>query len=281
MIGELFKQACLDELQAIKPGNVHVFADGHGMTVQDFILSAEAASEAIAVQKLMLGERIFNAVQATQNAVHINTNLGIILLCAPLIQAQYQSAYEPISMRFSGHIEKVLSSTAIEDADLCFKAIALANPAGLGKNVSHDVHQPADCTLLQAMRSAVERDLIARQYSNNFAEIIDFGLPNFEHALARWHNASWATTYVYLKFLATYLDSHLVRKYGETLATSVQKEAQQHLILFAALENPKNYLGELLRWDTDLKVRKINPGTCADLTVASLFLHALTTCANN
>lgn len=271
MIEALFKAACLQELQAIKPGNVHMFADGHGMTVQDFMASAEAVSVVIAQPNLSLGERILMSVQITQNVVHCNTNLGIILLCAPLIQA----AYQPITMRLSEHLKLVLNSTTVEDATLCFKAIALANPAGLGKSAQHDVHKTADCTLLQAMQTAASHDLIARQYHHNFADIFEFGLPKFEQSLAQWQNASWATTALYLHFLAAYLDTHIVRKYGEALAKRVQAEAVQHLHVFTALENPKLYLGELLRWDADLKVRGINPGTSADLTVASLFVHAL------
>ena len=271
MLEKLFIQACLQELQAIKPGNVHVFADGHGMTVQDFVASAEAVSAVISQPNISLGERIFTSVQATQNAVHCNTNLGIILLCAPLIQA----ACEPITTGISEHLKHVLNSTTIEDATLCFNAIALANPAGVGKSAQHDVHQPADCTLLQAMQTAASHDLIARQYCNNFAEIFEFGLPKFDQALMQWQNASWATTAVYLHFLVAYLDTHIVRKYGEAMARQVQAEATQHLGAFTALENPKLYLGELLRWDADLKARGINPGTSADLTVASLFLYAV------
>ncbi|MEY4929079.1 MAG: hypothetical protein RL279_818, partial [Pseudomonadota bacterium] len=42
VLTQAYRNACLAELQAIKPGNVHVFADGHGMTVHDFIKSADA-----------------------------------------------------------------------------------------------------------------------------------------------------------------------------------------------------------------------------------------------
>ena len=150
-----------------------------------------------------------------------------------------------------------LNSTTIKDADLCFKAIALANPAGLGEIALHDVHQLPNCTLLEAMQESAERDLIACQYSNNFADIFEFGVPNFEQAMARWQNSSWATTYVYLSFLATFLDSHIVRKQGEALAKIVRNEAKNHLEILAKTENPKTYLGELLRWDSDLKT--VNP----------------------
>ncbi|MFM9836129.1 MAG: triphosphoribosyl-dephospho-CoA synthase [Methylophilaceae bacterium] len=259
MIKELFKQACLDELQAIKPGNVHVFADGHDMTVENFILSANVAAEEIAEPKLSLGQRILASVEATHKAVNCNTNLGIILLCAPLIHAHRKQ------------LEVVLKNTTVEDCDLCFRAIALANPAGLGKSEVHDVHQNPSCTLQEAMQEAAMRDLIASQYSNNFADIFSFGIPNYELSMARWDQAIWATTEVYLQFLAHYLDSHVLRKYGNDEAIKVQNEAKIHLNAFTQARNPKTYFGELLRWDADFKMRKINPGTCADLTVATLF----------
>ena len=40
--------ACLAELDAPKPGNVHRFAPGHGMTLADFVRSAEASAGPIA-----------------------------------------------------------------------------------------------------------------------------------------------------------------------------------------------------------------------------------------
>ena len=84
-ISQLFKSACLAELEALKPGNVHIFADGHGMTIHDFIKSAEAVASVIALPDLTLGQRILLSVEATQKTVACNTNLGIILLCAPLV----------------------------------------------------------------------------------------------------------------------------------------------------------------------------------------------------
>jgi triphosphoribosyl-dephospho-CoA synthase len=270
-LGNLFKQACLNELEAMKPGNVHVFADGHGMVVQDFINSAEACAKPISKVNITLGERILSSVQATQDAVKCNTNLGIILLCAPIIQAAQSFKNKPIIE----NLATVLAHTTLDDADLCFKAIVLANPAGLSASEVHDVNYKADCTLLEAMQAAGERDLIARQYDTCFADIFEFGLTNYLHAFKRWQKPSWAATYVYLNFMVKYLDSHIVRKYGGEVASGIQKEAKQHLELFDKLENPKNHLGMFVQWDADLKARQINPGTSADLTVATLFVSRM------
>ncbi len=86
-IAEAFIAACRDEIEAPKPGNVHVFADGHGMSVRDFLMSAEAAAPGLSTPSSPVGARILAAVEATFAAVGMNTNLGIILLCAPLAAA--------------------------------------------------------------------------------------------------------------------------------------------------------------------------------------------------
>ena len=278
-LANAFKAACMAELEALKPGSVHIFADGHNMTVQDFMLSAEAVSAVIAQPHLSLGQRILHSVQATQDAVKINTNLGIILLCAPLIH----SALQADEADFLSQLKNVLASTTITDAEQSFAAIRLASPAGLGESAQHDVHKTATCTLLAAMQTAANRDLpkdalsrdmIALQYSNNYAQIIE-SVMLYQQALARWQRPAWAATTVHLHFMAHYCDSHIVRKYGETIAKLVQNEALEHESAFLKAYNPKNYLAPLLTFDEALKKRGLNPGTSADLTVATLLMANL------
>jgi triphosphoribosyl-dephospho-CoA synthase len=269
-LAQAFKAACMAELEALKPGNVHIFADGHGMTVQDFIASADAVSEVISQPNLTLGERVLRSVQATHDAVKMNTNLGMILLCAPLIQAKLIAH----GTGLQANIHKVISGSNIADAEACFAAIRLASPAGLGVADLHDVHQPADCVLKQAMQQAASQDSIARQYSNNFADVFD-GLAYYQKALIKWQRPAWAATALYLHFLSSFLDSHIVRKQGQTIAKLVQNEAIEHATEFNKAFNPKNYQSALMAFDVALKKRGLNPGTSADLTVASLFLHVI------
>lgn len=273
-LAQLFKAACIAELEALKPGNVHIFADGHGMTIHDFIKSAEAVSSVIAQVGLSLGQRILVSVEATQKAVGCNTNLGIILLCAPLIHAALISDQDDLQQR----LQRVLQQTTISDAQYTFDAIALAKPAGLGDAEQHDVCQQAHCTLLQAMQSAAERDLIAMQYTNGFETVFKLGLPilaeeNIENNTAM--NSTWLTTKLYLTLLSNFADSHIVRKYGIKLAADIQHQASQHLTMFNLSDSPKLYQNKLLAWDNQLKKTQVNPGTSADLTVACLFAYAL------
>jgi triphosphoribosyl-dephospho-CoA synthase len=268
-LAQAYKLACLAEIEALKPGNVHIFADGHGMRVQDFMLSAEASCAVIAQPELALGERIYRSVEATWAAVNCNTNLGIILLCAPIIQA----ALLPSGYGLRNQLTTLLVNTTQADAKWLFKAIQKANPAGLGSVSKYDVNHVVDCSLQQAMCAAAEKDCIGEQYANGFWHVFEQGLPCFEAALLRWQRPAWAATALYLFWLSHYPDSHIARKYGREVAKKIQDEALPHHHAFQALDNPKHYLPQLLLFDQSLKSRAINPGTSADLTVVTLLVY--------
>ena len=270
-LANAFEAACMDELEAIKPGNVHIFADGHGMVVQDFMRSAEAAATVITQPELSVGQRILSAIEATRNAVGCNTNLGIVLLCAPLIHAVLHGNKSTLR----GRLQQVLQELTIEDAELAYRAIVLASPAGLGKSELHDVHTVPRVTLLEAMREAQQRDRIALQYTSGFSDVFDAGVTLYRETLLRWKRPAWATTAVYLDFLARFDDSHILRKHGDAIAAMVRQEAEVHEKALLLLDNPKTYQRELLKFDANLKARGLNPGTSADLTVASLLAVSL------
>ena len=58
LVRAAFKSACVAELKALKPGNVHIFSNGHGMTMEDFMISAKVAAEEISATKSSLGQRL-------------------------------------------------------------------------------------------------------------------------------------------------------------------------------------------------------------------------------
>lgn len=267
-----YREACMQELQALKPGNVHIFADGHRMTIHHFFKSIDASADILCQPDLTVGERIFGAVKATKEAVGLNTNLGIILLCAPLVQARLQ-AHQFQSL--SESLNQVLNDLTVDDGMLASHAIVLANPAGLGSVDQYDVHLPVEVNLLEMMRAAQHVDRIAWQYANAFLDILGFGVQCFDEAMAKWQNTAYATTAVYLGFLTHQLDTHIMRKHGNPLAMTVMAEAQAIEADFMASENPKLLQKRLMDWDASLKARNLNPGTSADLTVASLLAKAL------
>ncbi|MFD0912556.1 triphosphoribosyl-dephospho-CoA synthase [Methylophilus luteus] len=270
-----YTNACQAELEALKPGNVHIFADGHGMQVQHFIDSAEVSAPLLCDDSQYgdrsLGQRILAALEVTYAKVACNTNLGIILLAAPIVQASLR--YPQLPLRAG--LAQVLNETTLEDAALTYAGIRLVSPAGMGERNEHDISQQPQITLLEAMQLASAHDMVARQYSEGYAQLFSQALPLYKTFVQRWQRPAWALTAVYLYWLSSVPDSHIARKYGTAVALEVQQIASQHAQAFMALDNPKHYMATLLKWDQSLKQARLNPGTSADLTVITAMLAML------
>jgi len=265
-----YLQACKLELKAFKPGNVSVYSDGHDMTVQDFVLSSQLSVAPLTDFRVGLGQRIYNAVDATRSQLGCNTNLGIILLAAPLLQAL---VLRKVSQTLSTSLRQVLESTSVEDADWCFQAIRKAAPGGLGTSDQYDVSKAPEVNLLEAMRTASGRDQIAAQYANYYLGVFDFSLP----LLSRYRKpeARTAIEDVYIAILARWPDSHIARKFDTAAAEAVSDRAadlQKQLKKCTSYEQRTPLLRQT---DEAFKQAGINPGTSADLTVATLMVHLI------
>ena len=259
-----FLQACRAELAALKPGNVHVHADGHGMTVADFEMSARVAAPALVSTGPGVGKRILAAIRASRRVVDCNTNLGIVLLAAPLIEA---ASGRPIHLR-SG-LRKVLSGLTRIDALEAYEAIRLAGPGGLGRSSRHDVRKTPTVDLARAMAAAASRDRIAAQYATDFADVFEFGLPRLRAYRRAGLAQTAATEALFLAFLSCFPDSHIERKHGKDAAEEIRREAWK-LRREAARVEPALRRKRLMAFDARLKADRLNPGTSADLTVACL-----------
>jgi triphosphoribosyl-dephospho-CoA synthase len=258
-----FLRACALDVETFKPGNVSVQSEGHGMRAAQFIASADAAVDGLLKPGARVGARILDAVSATSNAVGCNTNLGIVLLCAPLCAALEHIG--PTPANWHAATQSVLASLDIDDARLAYRAIALASPGGLGDAPEQSVHAPPTIGLRAAMTLAADRDSIARQYANGFADVFDTArslVMSDEHT---------AMLDAFLTFLRTWPDSHIVRKHGAATAQSVTLDAAAQHDAWRAAGRPRTS-SELTAWDASLKARSINPGTSADLSVAALFV---------
>ncbi len=270
LVAAAYIEACLAELDAPKPGNVHRFAAGHRMEVEDFVRSAEASAGPIAARGARVGTRVRAAVDATFKAVGQNTNLGIILLCAPLaVAAEAQDG--PLRLALA----RVLDGLDRADSQDAFATIAAANPGGLGHAARYDVNAPATVSLREAMAEAADRDRVARQYVTAYDDVFSLGLPALAAARRRHNEPHWSTLAVYLTFLAEFLDTHITRKFDRSVAEAVRREAVIRRDELSATRDPTGTTDSLLSWDAALKSRGINPGTSADLTVATIFASSL------
>lgn len=269
-----YLEACECELRAFKPGNVSVYAAGHGMTTADFKRSAAASAPFICDERLTLGEKIFRAVEATRSAVSCNTNLGIILLAAPLVQA-CQNIEPGGNLRRS--TLRVLAATTVDDAAWTYRAIRLAEPGGLGQAECQDVAGTPTIPLREAMRLAERRDRIAYQYSHGYTDVFDLAIPSYHSALSRWGDEAWAAATVFLGLLKRIPDSHLERKFGLRYTRMVTARAAELESALSRSLRPEQVLDLFHEVDSEFKACGINPGTTADLTVACLLAARLET----
>lgn len=268
-IEQAFLTACRAELDSLKPGNVHVFADGHRMDTAMFEAAARAAAPFVAQTDLPVGERIQRAVAASMAACGCNTNLGIVLLCVPLASAAV-GADGPLRIQLDG----VLDALTVDDARGAYAAIAQANPAGLGTVPAHDVAAPPTVTLLEAMTLARGHDRIANAYANDFADLFDFALPALTTARLSALTPQRAVTTLHMCLLSQFADTHIERKHGAQTARQVQVEAHRQRQLYLPFVDDSGFAA-LSAFDADLKQRGINPGTTADFVVATLFAEQL------
>lgn len=257
--------ACRMEVLSPKPGNVspgHEFADA---SVRDFLQSSAAIAPIIAMARQhSLGETILQAVRATRSVVNHNTNLGIILLIAPL------AAVDPEWSLIDG-IRQVLARTTVQDSQLVYEAIRLANPGGLGAAGEQDVASAPSLTLRDCMMLAAERDFIAAQYANGFQELLGIGMLLLRESAEITRAQPEQITSLALNLLARFGDTLIARKCGPAVSDQVRHQATEVL----ASGWPHSSSGRQLFSELDTFLRadgnRRNPGTTADSVAAILF----------
>jgi triphosphoribosyl-dephospho-CoA synthase len=263
--------ACLLEASAPKPGNVAPERHFHDTRYEDFLASAVAIGPALTgAGERPLGRTIRAAVEATARWARANTNLGIILLLAPLARA----AVRP-GGTLRERLGRVLAETTVADAVEVYAAIRLARPGGLGRAEVEDVATPPTVSLREAMALAAERDAVAREYVSDFASTFEVGAPALR--AARADGLAWgdATVETFLLLLGAGRDTHIARKLGPEAAEAISRQARE----VAAAGGVRHPAGReaLARLDADLRdpTNSRNPGTTADLTCAALFVVIL------
>ncbi len=289
--------ACLLEVSAAKPGNVSPgrhFADA---CYEEFLASAVAIGGPLAgAGTRPLGATVRLAVEATARWTRSNTNLGIVLLLAPLARAAMLGSRVddptdcgmriadcgsrsegggPPWMGLRNAVRRVLEATTVDDARDVYAAIRLAAPGGLGRVDAQDVADEPDVTLLDAMRLAVDRDGIAREYATAYDRTFETTVPALEDARAAGLSWDDAVVETFLTLLAAAPDTHVARRGGAVLAADILRRARA----VRAAGGVRSTGGRRALDDMDRSLREAgnvaNPGTTADLTAAAIFVVLL------
>ena len=269
-VGQCVMAACTLEVTIPKPGNVHRSADFADTSLQDFLLSAIAIGPIMdRADELTLGALVRQSVEATLQVTQQNTNLGMILLLAPLASV---ACANPEALSTVG-INEFLQKTTASDCREIFQGIVLANPGGIGQVEDFDVRKTEyPSHILEAMRLAESRDFIAYQYTHGFCEVIDFVWPEIRNLLRQGQTLSNAVIQTHLKLMHRFPDSLIARKNGSAVAD--QSAARAGHVLSAGNVGDTEWLKAVSDFDFWLRAdgNRRNPGTTADLIAAGLFL---------
>lgn len=263
--------ACLLEVSADKPGNVTRHKDFWDLQHEDFLLSAVAIGPAIREAKeKTVGETILTAIRDTLRFVASNTNLGIVLLFAPLAKA-----YGPGELR--ENLREVLASLTVDDARKAYQAIRLSKPGGMGRLENYDIREEeVDITLREAMwLASKDRDSIAKEYVTNFESTFELGYPCLMKYWVESHKLLDSIVQTYLTILTEVPDTLIKRTNGPAIAEDISQRAKKALklggVFSAQGRKAVREFDRFLREEED----GLNPGTTADLVTASLFVALL------
>jgi len=264
-IGQFAALACIWEVTARKPGNVHRYQDFADVGLVDFLASALAIVSVFdRAESRPVGETVLEAIRATRQVTATNTNLGIVLLLAPM-------AVVPLQADLRSGLGQVLNGLTVHDSQAVYEAIRLAQPGGMGTVPEQDVHEPPTLPLRDIMALAQDRDLIARQYVNDFQQVFDLGVAALIQGLEKTKWLENAIIWTYLSVLGQHHDSLIARKCGRDEAAEASRQARA--VLDAGW--PDRVVGQkaLAEFDAWCRARghERNPGTTADLVTASLF----------
>ena len=268
--------ACVLEADAPKPGNVNRYYDFDDATLEDFHLSALAIGQPFAyIRDQGVGKTLLESVRAVRRSVSTNTNLGILLLLAPLGLAwsrirdgQKVIPVQELPVLWKREICWVLDNLSVQDTAYVYQAIREASPGGMGDVEEYDVHgQAPPVTLLEAMRPAAERDMIARQYVDGFSLVLGQGYEMFASVRKKGLSMPQAINETFIYLLSLHADTLISRKIGIERSMEVQWLAQM------VIE------GQISVKDFDHVLRSekhaLNPGTTADLITAVIFVYLL------
>ena len=244
------------------------------MTHKDFLQSSMACSDIVCEHNMDIGKKILECVKASIDVVGCNTNLGIILLCVPIIEAIYLDKEHKFRQ---SNLKNVLDGINVKQTKNIYKAINTANAGGMGLKNKFDLknNKTPDFRLMEAMKFASEYDYIAAEYSIYFDNIINNISKNWRKYFKYMNNAECATTATFLQQIATNPDSLIARKHDLNVAKQVSERFKGLAEEYCKLKNPNILNNQLLLMDSELKIQGLNPGTTADVVVASIFLNRL------
>ena len=281
-LGRIAELACIIEVTASKPGNVHRGADFADVSLVDFLASAVAMGQAIdGSSDVGYGETVLRVAKQTRKVANSNTNLGMNLLITAMAKALSMAR----SLTQSGDLPEKLTteimstflrSLTLEDSQKVFEAIRLMKPGGMGEAPQHNVANEPTVSLVEAMQLAADRDSVAAQFVTDFEQVISHVPTKIEQGMGLFGNLLDATVFVFVSLMAKQPDSLIARKCGVETANKSQVLAAKAIEEIDKNDSLDSYWRSVSELDFWLRSdgHRRNPGTSADLVAAGIFVAA-------
>lgn len=239
-----------------KPGNVDRCHDYQDTRLEHFLAStilSRSALEEAETGTGRIGEIIKHAVRDTNVHGGGNTHFGAFILLIPLVYGKDI----PGAMN-------AIQKTDVSDAVAFYKAFAMTE-VRMNATDELDVNDPHTLTvirdremnLMDIMTHSAPQDMVAREWVTGFpvtrrgADILIQTGPGRD-AIVR----------AFLTLLATEPDTFIIKKHGSAVAREIMTAARDVL-------EGKRTVEDL---DTECISRNINPGSIADIIIASLYI---------
>lgn len=265
-----------------KPGNVHRTRDFDDMVFEDFLISGivigdsvrEACSN-VDVNNPELGKYILQAVSETDRWIKNNTNLGIVMMTMPIaVAASISNNFDEIR----DNICLLMSNTSVDDACDLYDAINIADAGGMGDQDEYDVASENaknelrnnNQTMFDVLKISAPWDMLAREMTSDMPAVFEIGYLTYSK-LKKENSLNYSCIMTFLTILSQVPDTLISRKYGEDEALKVSMMTRDLL----KLKDSSDFFEKIEEFDDYLFKNNLNPGTTADLTMASIFLSFL------
>jgi triphosphoribosyl-dephospho-CoA synthase len=175
----------------------------------------------------------------------------------------------------------ILESTTPKDALDLYDAILAAKPGGMGKVDKLDVRDEKSklrikkngISFYEVMKMSSSWDSISKELTTGMKVTFEYGAPLIKKLYANTNNINITIVQTFLELLSRYPDTFVQRVHGRKVAKEVSRKAAAILRKGGMLTAEGRTL--VLEFDYELRKRRINPGTTADLIAASLMLSIL------
>ena len=265
-----------------KPGNVHRTRDFPDMEFEDFVISGIVIGDTIReacmnvdIHNPQLGRYILQAVSETDRWIKNNTNLGIVMMTTPIaVAAAISDSFEDIRQ----NVKLLMGNTSVDDACDLYDAINIADAGGMGDQDEYDVAsdnakselRENNQTMYDVLKISAPWDMLAREMTSDMPAVFEIGYPTY-HELKESKSKNEACVLTFLTILSQVPDTLISRKYGSDEALKISMMTRDLL----NLKNESDFWDKVKEFDEFLFKNKYNPGTTADLTVASIFVSYL------